>query len=320
MPDVSIITGITGQDGAYLARFLLQKGHSVIGLTRSYSTNSLDKIRYLGIQDKIKLVECDLSDLSAVMTVIGEYQPDEIYNLAAQSSVSLSFSQPVGTFHFNTISVFNLLESVKLVKPDTKVYQASSSEMFGEIDSLPINHQTVLNPKSPYAVSKASAHWISHLYRESYNLFVCCGILFNHESFLRNENFFVKKVIASALRIRKGKQKELKLGNLDLKRDFGFAPQYVESMYHMLRAEESGDFMVCSGKSVSLREIVQHIFQSLDVSMDKIVIDKGLFRPNEIHDIYGEPDKKLMDLGWSYDLDFFEALDLIIEEELLSED
>ena len=209
----AIITGISGQDGSYLAKLLLEKGYQVIGLVRSTTSSNLNGLNYLNIRNKVLIEECDLQDLSQIITCIQKYQPTEIYNLAAQSSVSLSFAQPIGTFHFNTISVFNLLEAIKLTNKQIKFYQASSSEMFGEVKKLPITEDTEFHPKSPYAISKAAAHWTCVNYRESYNLFICCGILFNHESHLRNENFFVKKIISNAHKIKNGTLDVLKVGD-----------------------------------------------------------------------------------------------------------
>ena len=229
----AIITGISGQDGAYLASILLTKGYRVIGLVRSYFDRDLIGLKYLGIQEKVSIEKCDLTDFSQVIKLISKYQPDEIYNLAAQSSVSLSFLQPIGTFQFNTISVFNILEAIKMVNGKIKYYQASSSEMYGKVKNLPITEATVLHPLSPYAISKAAAYWTCTHYRESYGIFIGNGILFNHESYLRSPNFFVKKVISDSLKIIRGELDELLVGNIDVKRDFGYAPRYVEAMYLM---------------------------------------------------------------------------------------
>lgn len=315
-PDIAIITGISGQDGAYLARLLTEKGYKVIGLIRSYAQSNLFGLEYLGIREKVLLEECDLTDFSQVIKLIREYNPTEIYNLAAQSSVSLSFKQPIGTFHFNTISVFNLLESIKLTNPGIRLYQASTSEMYGRVEKLPIDEQTVFHPISPYAISKAAAHWSCIHYRESYHQFVCCGILFNHESFLRNGNFFVKKVITEALKIKAGKISYMEVGNIDVFRDFGYAPKYVEAMYLMMQQQTPVDYMICSGKSVSLRQVINHIFDLLGISYDRYQIADHLYRPAEITEIFGNPGKARRELGWKYDLSFDQVLEVLIDEEL----
>ena len=209
MSKTALITGISGQDGAYLSQLLLGKGYRIVGLVRSHNDSDLKGLHYLGIAEKIKIEECDLSDFSQVIKIIDQYRPEEIYNLAAQSSVSLSFKQPIGTFSFNTISVFNLLEAIKMINSKIKFYQASSSEMFGSINHLPITEDAEFHPKSPYAISKAAAHWICVNYKESYGMYVCCGILFNHESYLRKKNFFVKKVLQEAIEIKNGKREFL---------------------------------------------------------------------------------------------------------------
>lgn len=313
----AIITGVTGQDGAYLSKFLLEKGYRVIGLVRSYRNFNDRGLNHLKIQDKVEIVGCDLTDLSQIVAIIKEYQPLEIYNLAAQSSVSLSFKQPIGTIQFNISSVLNILEAIRISGSDTKFYQASSSEIFGATD-LPIKENTVINPISPYGISKAAAHWITKNYREAYGIFGCCGILFNHESFLRSHNFFVKKVITEAIKIRNGTVLSLKVGNIDVKRDFGWAPKYVEAMYSMLQQSTPDDYVICSNSSVSLRAIIECTFDYLNVPMNKLVIDEKLYRPTEIPDIYGDNRKAREQLDWSYDLPFKEVLKILINEELAS--
>lgn len=218
----AFITGVSGQDGAYLAALLLGKGYRVIGLTRTYTSSSLTGLKYLGIENDVILEECDLLDFSSILKLLKKYQPDEVYNLSAQSSVGVSFEQPIGTISYNILSVLNILESIRLVNPMTRFYQASSSEIYGKAESLPITLNSPMRPVSPYAISKASAYWITTNYRESYNLYSVNGVLFNHESYLRSSNFFVKKVIRTALDIKRQKAKELKVGNLDIKRDLDF--------------------------------------------------------------------------------------------------
>jgi GDPmannose 4,6-dehydratase len=313
---VAIITGITGQDGAYLAKFLLEKEYLVIGLTRSYNTLFLFRLEYLGIAQDIITIEADLLDISSIIKVLLKYKPTEIYNLSAQSSVGLSFQQPIGTINFNITSFLNILESVRILELPTRIYQASSSEMFGQVNSLPITINTPMHPMSPYAVSKATAYWLGINYRESYGLYISNGILFNHESYLRGDNFFVKKVIRDSLLIKKGLKDKLIVGNIDIKRDFGFAPKYVEAMWLSLQKQKSGDYLICSGKSISLREIIMYIFRKLDIPLAHLEIDKELFRPSEIKDIYGDNSNAKENLDWNYDMDFTEALDIILQAEI----
>ena len=311
----AFITGVTGQDGAYLSRLLLNKGYRVIGLVRSNSSQNLYRLKYLGILEKLELVECDLKDLSQVIKVIMAYNPDEIYNLAAQSSVALSFQQPIGTLDFNINSVTNLLEAIRLLDKRIKFYQASTSEMFGKVEQLPITENTHVHPLSPYAISKITGHHICINYRESYGIFASSGILFNHESYLRGSNFFMKKLLHGALDIRYGKRENLEFGNLEIKRDFGHSEKYVEAMWKMLQHKEGDDFIVSSGKSVFLRDIVKYVFNRLGISENKIIINPALFRPTEIRDIYGTNQKARELLNWDYNPDFFSVLDLLLDEE-----
>jgi GDPmannose 4,6-dehydratase len=315
MKKIAIITGITGQDGAYLAQLLIKENYTVIGLTRSYNNFSISNFKYLNIDDKIKIEECDLLDFSSIIKILLKYKPVEFYNLAAQSSVSISFEQPIGTFNFNTQSVLNILESIRILKLDTKVYQASSSEMFGFVESLPITEITPLHPLSPYAISKASGYWIGVNYRESYGVHCVNGILFNHESYLRSSNYFVKKVIKTSLDIKNNITERLYVGNIDVKRDFGFAPDYVRAMWLSLQQNKADDYLICSGISISLRDIINYVFEYVDISMDKLFEDTALFRPTDIKDIYGDNTKSKTLLKWEYDKSFFDVLDILIEEE-----
>ena len=311
----AFITGVTGQDGAYLSQLLLNKGYRVIGLVRSNSTQNLYRLKYLGILDKVEMVECDLKDLSQVIKVIMAYNPDEIYNLAAQSSVALSFQQPIGTLDFNINSVTNLLEAIRILNKSIKFYQASTSEMFGRVDELPITENTHVHPLSPYAISKITGHHICINYRESYGIFASSGILFNHESYLRSNGFFMKKLMRGALDIKHGRKENLEFGNLDIKRDFGYSEKYVEAMWMMLQYKEGDDFIISSGKSVFLRDIVKYVFKKTGIPENKIIISQSLFRPTEIRDIYGTNQKARELLNWNYDLDFFNVLDKLLEEE-----
>lgn len=310
----AIITGITGQDGAYLAHLLLSNDYEVIGLVRNLSKNNFG-LDYLKITKKVTLIECDLLNKFQISKIIFDENPDEIYNLAAQSSVYQSYNDPIGTFHFNTISVFNILESIKESGFNIKFYQASSSEMFGKVDKLPITETSLIHPLSPYAISKVAAHYTCVNYRENYNMFVCCGILFNHESYLRSNSFFIKKVIRESIAILMGNQKDLQVGNIDIKRDFGYAPKYVEAMYLMMQHEKPTDYLICSGQSLSLREIIYYVFDKLNIDKNLCVINKDFYRPADIENIYGNNEKAKKELLWDYDYTFFNVLDILLEEE-----
>lgn len=311
----AIITGITGQDGAYLAKLLINENYKVIGLTRSYNNFNNQGLKYLNIDDKLIIEECDLLDFSSIIKLLLKYKPDEFYNLAAQSSVGISFEQPIGTINYNTQSVLNILESIRILKLDTKVYQASSSEMFGQVTSLPVSEITPLHPLSPYAISKASGYWIGINYRESYGVHCVNGILFNHESFLRGSNYFIKKIIKTSLDIKNNRAKSLSVGNIDVKRDFGFAPDYVRAMWLSLQQTKAEDYLICSGKSIYLRDIISYVFEYLSISKNKLIEDPILFRPTDIKDMYGDNKKAKTLLNWEYNKSFFDVLDVLIEEE-----
>jgi len=311
----AIITGVTGQDGVYLAKLLISKGYEVIGLLRSYS-GSTQNLKILGIEDEVEFINCDLMDLSSVMNIINKYNPDEIYNLAAQSSVYISFQEPIGTISFNTTSVLNLLEAIKNINKNIKFYQASSSDMYGNVEHLPISIDSQMKPLSPYAVSKASAYWTVSSYRESYDLYAVNGILFNHESILRTERFFMKKIVSNSVDIYLGKRDILEVGDIDIKRDFGYAPKYVEAMWLMLQQEKPKDYLICSGKSIKLRNIIEFIFKKLNISKEKLVVNESFFRPSEIKDIYGDNSAALKELKWEYDINFFDVVDELIQYEL----
>ena len=319
MSKKALITGITGQDGPYLAKLLLSKGYDVKGLTRDISEQNAKNLRYLGIDNKISLLEANLLDLSNVMRIVENYEPQEIYNLASQSSVRLSFEQPIGTLQFNIISTANLLEAIRIVDPAIKFYQASSSEMFGRVEkkNLPIDENFVFHPVSPYGISKAAAHWTTVNYREAYGIFAVCGILFNHESVLRGNNFVTKKVIATAVRISKGTQEKLRLGNIEIKRDWGYAPEYVRAMWLMLQQDYQDDYVIATNEAHSLKEFVELAFASLGLNWEKhVTIDKSLYRPSDIDIIYGSLKKAKERLGWVYNISFDELVELLVREEL----
>ncbi|MCJ7552723.1 MAG: GDP-mannose 4,6-dehydratase [Ignavibacteriaceae bacterium] len=315
----AIITGITGQDGAYLSKLLLEQNYKVIGIARNLLAGNLNGLSFLNVVNDIELVEANLLDLSNIIRFLEKYKPDEIYNLAAQSSVGLSFDQPIGTLEFNIISIANILEAVRMVNKDIKVYQSSSSEMYGNVDKnkLPIDENFIIHPASPYGISKASAHWISVNYREAYNLFIACGILFNHESVLRRQNFVTKKIITSAFRIKNGEQKELRVGNISIQRDWGYVPEYVKVMWKMLNTKKPDDYVICSGEAHSLQEFIEKVFTTLNLDSKKLVRpDKSLYRPVELEKIYGNPNKAKKELDWNYTMSFDELIAQLIEDEI----
>ena len=313
---VGIITGITGQDGAYLAHLLLSKGYKVIGVVKDVPNINKSRLEYLSIADQIQWEKCCLTDKKEVLNLLEQNHPDEFYNLAAQSSVFKSYQDPILTLHFNALSVATILESIRDTDKSIKFYQASSGEMFGNVNTFPITENATLYPVSPYAVSKCTAFWLTVNYRESFDMFCTSGISFNHESFLRNENFIIKKILNTAFDILAGKKDYLEVGNVDIKRDFGYAPKYVEAMYLMMQHDIPDHYILASGKSVSLREVIFYIFDKLDISRDKVVVNQDLFRPNEIMDIYGDASKAKKQLDWQYELSFFEVLDIIISESI----
>ena len=311
----AIITGITGQDGAYLTQLLLQHNYTVVGVVRKANLYNKSKLEYLNVFDHIKIVACNLENAIEVNALINTYQPTEVYNLAAQSSVSQSFQLPQETLQFNILSVVNLLEAIRLSNTGIKFYQASSSEMFGRVNQLPITENSLLHPLSPYAISKVAAHHTTINYRESYNMYACCGVLFNHESYLRQESFFIKKLLIGALDIVNGKKECIEFGNLNIKRDFGFSKDYVQAMWLMLQQPKPDDFLICSGTSILLSSIVNYVFTQLNIPLHKIKINPQLYRPTEIEDIYGSNKKAIDVLGWKANFDFYKVLDNLIAEE-----
>jgi len=316
----AIITGITGQDGAYLSKFLLEKDYKVVGITRNLQSGILNGLNFLGIENKVELVEANVFDLSNIIRLLEKYKPEEFYNLAAQSSVGLSFEQPIGTLEYNIISVANILESIRIINNDIKFYQSSSSEMYGNVDKniLPIDENFIIHPASPYAISKAAAHWISVNYREAYKLFVSSGILFNHESVLRRQNFVTKKIISSALKIKAGELDVLKVGNTSIMRDWGYAPEYVKVMWQMLNVEKPGDYVICTGEAHTLQEFIDKVFINLDLDPKKYVqFDEKLYRPVELEIIFGNNTKAKTQLGWQYKMTFDELIKRLIEDEIL---
>lgn len=314
----AIISGIGGQDGALLAEYLLKKGYEVIGLSAAHRDSSLLRLTYLGIRDRIVVRRVNLQSQKEVEELLTRTRIDEFYNLAAMSSVGDSFKQPSATFEFNTISVLNILEAIRHVSPKTRFYQASSSEMFGNIGKsrLPIKESFLFHPASPYGISKASAHWLAVNYREAYKLDACCGILFNHESALRPSHFVIKKVIRTAIRIKNGDEDSLTLGNMAIVRDWGYAPLYVDAMWRMMQQEKMDDFLICSGIPTSLNGFVKTVFNHLDLDMSRYVtVDTSLLRALDLEIIYGDNGKAKSQLGWEYGLTTEMLIQQLISDE-----
>jgi GDPmannose 4,6-dehydratase len=312
----ALITGINGQDGSYLAEFLLEKGYEVYGTLKRNSVAENQTSRLDNVFNKVKLEYADLTDLSSLVGVIQKIQPDEIYNLAAQSHVRISFDQPIYTAQSTGIGTLNLLEAVRLIKPNAKVYQASSSEMFGNsIDSDGFQRETTpMNPVSPYGCAKVFSYNICRNYRHSYNMFISNGILFNHESPRRGTNFVTNKVCKEAVKIKLGLSNELKLGNLDATRDWGHAKDYVEAMWHILQLNSPNDFVCATGISHSVRELCDYVFSSLGLDWKEYVTqDKKFLRPEELHDLKGDSSKLTKSTGWKPTYTFETMLDEMIQ-------
>jgi GDPmannose 4,6-dehydratase len=320
MPRKAIIIGITGQDGAYLAALLLEKGYKIYGVTRDILDYEEKRLRYLGISNEVEIIELSSLDKDRVIKVLKKIDPDEVYNLSSQSSVGYSFVDPFSTINYNILSVLNWLYAIKETNSNIKFYQASSSEMFGNVpvEDLPLKESLLFRPASPYGISKAASHWLVVNYRESNRIFASCGILFNHESPLRGDNYVVKKVINTAIKIKKGLHTgPLVLGNMDVKRDWGYAPEYVKAMWLILQQDVPGDFMICSGNVMSLKDLVESVFTSLQ--LDTAVYlkqDPALLRPVDLEIIYGDNTKAKRELGWNYNITNNELIQkLIVEEE-----
>ncbi|MFZ5644966.1 MAG: GDP-mannose 4,6-dehydratase [Bacillota bacterium] len=317
MAKTAIVTGVTGQDGAYLAEFLLSRGYRVAGGYRRSSTQNFWRLEYLGIKDKIQLIPFDLLDLGSIARGIEEARPDEIYNLAAQSFVGVSFSQPLVTANITGMGPVNVLEAIRLVKPDTKLYQASSSEMFGKVREVPQSESTPFYPRSPYAVAKLYAHWAVVNYRESYDMFCCSGILFNHESPLRGLEFVTRKITDAVARIKLGLQDSLSLGNMDSKRDWGYAPEYVEAMWLMLQQEKPRDYVIATGETHTVREFVVEAFSRAGLDWEKyVVVDRSLYRPAEVDLLIGDASLAEKELGWKPKTTFNDLVGIMVEADM----
>ncbi len=315
----ALITGITGQDGSYLAEFLLAKNYQVFGLTRRTSTLSNERIKH--IQDKITFVQGDLHDQNSLATALMDTEPEEVYNLAAQSFVPTSWNQPVLTGEVTALGVVRMLEAIKMVNKKIRFYQASSSEMFGKVVESPQTEKTRFYPRSPYGVAKVYGHYITVNYRESFGIFACSGILFNHESPRRGLEFVTKKISNSVARIALGLDKELHLGNLESKRDWGFAGDYVEAMWLMLQQKEADDFVIATGENHSVREFVELAFKSAGINnWEKyVVVDKNFYRPAEVDFLIGDASKAKKTLGWKPKVSFPELVKIMVEEDLKRE-
>ena len=311
----ALITGITGQDGSYLAEFLLEKGYQVIGMVRRTSTTNFDRISE--IQDRIALTQGDLLDQVSLVDIMKQYEPDEIYNLAAQSFVPASWKQPVLTGEFTALGVTRMLDAMRMVVPNARFYQASSSEMFGKVRQVPQNEETPFYPRSPYGVAKVYGHWITVNYRESYDLFACSGILFNHESPRRGLEFVTRKVTYGASRIKLGMADKLRMGNLDAERDWGYAGDYVRAMWLMLQQPEPEDFVVATGRTHSVRQLLEAAFGQLGLDYrDHVEVDPQYLRPADVDQLVGDSTKAREKLGWSPEVDFEELVQMMVEHDL----
>lgn len=311
----ALITGITGQDGSYLAELLLAKGYKVSGIVRRSSTETYERIE--GIKDRITLKQADLLDQLSLVDAIREEEPDEIYNLAAQSFVPVSWTQPVLTGEFTALGVTKVLEAIRLVNPKIRMYQASSSEMFGKVQEAPQTETTSFYPRSPYGVAKVYGHWITVNYRESYDIFACSGILFNHESPRRGREFVTRKVTETVAKIKLGLTDKLFLGNLDAKRDWGFAGDYVKAMWLMLQQEAPDDFVIATGKSHSVKEFVQIAFDYAGLNWeDHVEIDPAFLRPAEVDLLIGDSSKAKRELGWEPEVSFKELIKMMVDSDL----
>ncbi len=327
----ALITGIRGQDGAYLSKLLLEKGYAVYGADRRSGDSSFWRLKELGIERDVKIRYMDLLELTNVLREIERIEPDEVYNLAAQSFVQASFDQPILTSDIDAMGVLRLLESIRTIKPEAKFYQASTSEMFGKVQAIPQNEKTPFHPRSPYGVAKVYGHWITVNYRESYNMFACSGILFNHESPLRGMEFVTRKLTYGIARIRNGLQEKIFVGNLDSKRDWGYAPEYVDAMWRMLQQHRPDDYVVATGETHSVREFIEAAFRCAGIrigwkgkgpgekGIDKktgktlVEVSPEFFRPAEVNILIGDPAKAKKKLGWRPKTTFSRLVEIMVE-------
>ncbi|MBY0219424.1 MULTISPECIES: GDP-mannose 4,6-dehydratase [Paenibacillus] len=311
----ALITGVTGQDGSYLAELLLSKGYKVYGMRRRTSTPNFENVEH--IKDQIEWVSGDLTDLASLIEAVRLSDPDEVYNLAAQSFVAASWPQPLATGQITALSVTNMLEAVRLVKPSAKFYQASSSEMFGRVVETPQKETTPFYPRSPYGVAKVYGHWITVNYRESYDMFACSGILFNHESPRRGIEFVTRKVTDGVARIKLGLATELRLGNLDAKRDWGFAGDYVKAMWLMLQQDQPDDFVISTGETHTVEELVKVAFEYVGLDWKNyVVLDEKFVRPAEVDLLLGDCSKAKQVLGWDLEVDFEQLVHMMVDADM----
>jgi GDPmannose 4,6-dehydratase len=311
----ALITGITGQDGSYLAEFLLEKGYRVVGVVRRSSTTPYERISHL--VDRVELVSADLLDQTSLTDAVSEFEPDEIYNLAAQSFVQTSWNQPVLTGEFTALGVTRMLEAMKKAAPKARFYQASSSEMFGKVHESPQRESTPFYPRSPYGVAKVYGHWITVNYRESFGLYAVSGILFNHESPRRGLEFVTRKVTDAVARIKLGRAKEVKLGNLDSRRDWGFAGDYVDAMWRMLQKDEPDDYVIGTGHTCSVRDLCETAFKCVGLDYrEHVVQDAKFFRPAEVDLLVADPSKARDNLGWTPKVSFTALVEMMVEADL----
>ena len=310
----ALTCGVSGQDGAYLAQLLLNKGYTVCGTSRDAQISSFQNLVRLDIRDQIKLESVALTDFRSVLQVLHKTQPDEVYNLAGQSSVGLSFEQPVETLESISVGTLNLLEAIRFTGAAIKLYNAGSSECFGDIGEAAADETTPFRPRSPYAVAKATAFWEVANYREAYGLFACSGILFNHESPLRPQRFVTQKIVAAACRIAQGSQEKLYLGNVEIQRDWGWAPEYVEAMYLMLQQEQPDDYAIATGESYKLEEFVAATFACLGLNWQEYVVtDASLLRPTDLAISRGNPAKAKEKLGWQAQYKMYDVVRMMVE-------
>ena len=333
----AIVTGVTGQDGAYLAELLLLKGYKVYGTYRRTSSVNFWRIEYLGIKEhnNLELIEYDLTDEGASIRMIKDIMPDEVYNLAAQSFVGVSFEQPQTTAQITGMGPLNLLEAIRIIDPSIKFYQASTSELFGKVQEIPQRESTPFYPRSPYGVAKLFAHWSTINYRESYNIFACSGILFNHESPLRGKEFVTRKITDTVAKIKLGLEERLELGNMDAKRDWGYAKEYVEGMYLMLQQDTPSDYVLATGKTYKVREFVQEAFSAVDIEIEwsgdgvdevgedkatgKIVVSVNpkFYRPSEVELLIGDAIKAKDELNWEAKTTLSELCSMMVTSDLI---
>lgn len=313
----ALICGVSGQDGAYLAKLLIEKGYKVVGTSRDAQVSSFKNLHQLGIYDSVSLESMVLTDFRSVLKTISKSTPDEIYNLAGQTSVALSFQQPVETLESISVGTLNLLEVLRFTGSNARLYNAGSSECFGDTAGQPANEGTAFHPRSPYAVAKAAAFWQVANYREAYGLYAASGILFNHESPLRPERFVTKKIIAAASRIAEGSCEKLRLGNLNIQRDWGWAPEYVEAMWMILQQDSSEDFVIATGETYSLECFVEAAFVTVGLNWrDHVVVDNSLLRPTDLMISRANPEKAHVKLGWQARMKMHEVVSLVMKEEI----